>query len=291
MSDPWTDDPATWPPPSAQRRAHWLIERELRERLLASSPGDRDAVTREAYNDLFRRVPWHVANEPPSDDEDAYEDYWFRLYRSATRPTDTLVDVGCGRGGLVRRFAPAVAEAIGIDASDEMASIARAGAPSNARFMVASAIEPPLPPRSADVVVSRQVMEHLHPDDAERHLRAVWRILRPGGRFLIETPSRLTGPWDVSRGFTDTATGFHLREYTVGELGRMMRSVGFDRVTSPLSPSRLRLRSRALDRATVPASVKGTLERALEPLPRRPRRALARAFVIAEVVVLGERRG
>jgi hypothetical protein len=58
----------------------------------------------------------------------------------------------------------------------------------------------------------------------------VGRALKPGGRYLVVTPNRLSGPHDISRAFDDVARGFHLKEYTYGELSRALRQAGFRRV-------------------------------------------------------------
>jgi SAM-dependent methyltransferase len=268
----------------------WEVERGLAQELLASSSSDREAVTRDVYNRLFSLVPWHDANTQDPDAELAFEDEWFEMYGPLTRPDDVLVDVGCGRGGLIRRFSVAVRECIGIDASDEMVSLASAEKPANSRFVVGSLISPPLPEASVDFVVSRQVMEHLHPDDVPGHLSSVRRLLRPGGRFLIETPSRLTGPWDVSRGFTETATGFHLKEYTNAELATMLKTAGFSRVWSPAVPSRVLVRlGRARRYAYVPAAVKAVAEGVLRRLPARVRDKASRVLVVREVTLVAVR--
>lgn len=290
MTAGWTRDPATWPPERRRDFEHWIIERDLRGELLAASPETRDDIFRDVYDRLYRAIPWHPGNHSDHEAERAYEEFWFRSYGALSRPGDTVVDLGCGHGALVRRFATSVARCVGLDASDDMIALCRAGAPPNADFVCSSVIDPPLPDASADLAISRQVTEHLHPDDLPRHLRSVLRILRPGGRFLIETPSRLTGPWDVSRGFTAGATGFHLREYTNGELAGELRRAGFARVRTPLVPRRLMARLGPLaTRAYVPAGVKGALERIVGPLPESPRRALARAALAASVLLVAER--
>ncbi|WP_156036185.1 bifunctional 2-polyprenyl-6-hydroxyphenol methylase/3-demethylubiquinol 3-O-methyltransferase UbiG [Blastococcus sp. URHD0036] len=289
----WTKDPRSWPPAEERPRQHWLIEQRLREELLATAPMQRERATRELYNTLFDTVPWHDANVADPVAAEAYEEYWFRLYGPLTRPADVLLDIGCGRGSLVRRFAGAVTEAIGLDASDSMVAIAReAESPSNARFVVGNLLTPPLPARSVDFVVSRQLMEHLHPDDVPGHLRAVHEILRPGGRFLIETPSRITGPWDISRGFTETASGFHLREYTNAEMGEMLRAAGFRRVRGPAVPARVlaRLGPRARRLTYVPVRVKGALEAVLRAAPSTARAALAGPLLVRDVTLVAERR-
>ncbi len=288
----WSSDPSSWPPVAERARQHWLVEQRLREKLLASSPADRERITRDVYNRLFDEVPWHDANVADTGTVDAYEEHWFQLYGPLTRPDDVLLDIGCGRGGLVNRFARAVSQAIGLDASDAMIEIAEKSKPTNVRFIVGNLLTPPVPPRSVDFVVSRQLMEHLHPDDVPEHLRAVFEILRPGGRFLIETPSRITGPWDISRGFTDTASGFHLREYTNGEMGAMLRSAGFRRVRGPAVPARVlaRLSTGSRRSADMPVRVKSGIESVLRTAPVTVRPKLAGPLLVRDVTLVAERR-
>lgn len=286
----FTEDPATWPPEHEQRREHWLIERRLREELLASSPEDRDAAFADAYDRLFREVPWHDANTISDGREEEIEEHFFAMYSPLVGPRDTLVDLGCGTGGLVRRFAPVVARAIGVDASEEMIAPSRASAPPNAEFVTGSVVRPPLPPRSADLAVSRQVMEHLHPDDVPAHLAAVREMLRPRGRFLIETPQRLTGPWDISRGMSQTPTGFHLREYTHWELAAMLRQAGFSKVRVRVVPATVLARMGPLRRFTwIPVGPKSAAEHLAERLPPRRREQVVKASLASLVVLLATR--
>jgi hypothetical protein len=81
-----------------------------------------------------------------------------------------------------------------------------------------------------DLAYSNQVIEHLHPDDAAEQLSNILAVLKQGGRYICITPSRLDGPHDVSRFFDDTATCFHLKEYTHSELRNLFLRVGFQRV-------------------------------------------------------------
>jgi len=87
-----------------------------------------------------------------------------------------------------------------------------------------------VPPGSVTVAYSNQLMEHLHPDDAREQLRNIFEALAPGGRYVCLTPNRLNGPHDVSRHFDETATGFHLKEYTIGELRTLFKQAGFSTV-------------------------------------------------------------
>jgi hypothetical protein len=54
--------------------------------------------------------------------------------------------------------------------------------------------------------------------------------LKPGGVYICITPSRLTGPHDISYAFDREATGFHLKEYIVGDLAALFRQVGFTKL-------------------------------------------------------------
>jgi hypothetical protein len=67
-------------------------------------------------------------------------------------------------------------------------------------------------------------------DDPFEQLQNLHRALVPGGMYLCITPNRLSGPHDVPGVFDHTASGFHLKEYTVGELARIFRRVGLRKV-------------------------------------------------------------
>jgi predicted SAM-dependent methyltransferase len=72
-------------------------------------------------------------------------------------------------------------------------------------------------PQSFSLAVSIDVVEHLHPDDAREHVKQVFQLLRPGGRYMIFMPSRLDGPHDITaQEYPDAkrALGFHLNEST-----------------------------------------------------------------------------
>jgi SAM-dependent methyltransferase len=87
-----------------------------------------------------------------------------------------------------------------------------------------------LPENTVDVAYSNQLMEHLHPDDALEQLRNLFHVLTPGGIYICITPNALTGPHDVSRYFDQVSTGFHLKEYTIGELKALFKEAGFSKV-------------------------------------------------------------
>ncbi|OOK80019.1 methyltransferase domain protein [Mycobacterium kansasii] len=98
------------------------------------------------------------------------------------------------------------------------------------------------PPETYDIVVSDQVIEHIHPDDLDSHLRSVRTILKGGGKYIFNTPHRYTGPHDVSRVFKcGEAAGMHLKEYTCRELVDAAQRAGYRSIRYGFVPRRFRL--------------------------------------------------
>ena len=86
------------------------------------------------------------------------------------------------------------------------------------------------------MVISNQVIEHLHPDDLYGHFKGVYSILSSGwGRYIFTTPYRYVGPSDVSKIFKcDKPMGMHLKEYTYQELKELLERAGFKDIQAVL---------------------------------------------------------
>jgi SAM-dependent methyltransferase len=140
--------------------------------------------------------------------------------------------------------------------------------PPNFELIISDGTSIPAPPESVDFAFSDQLMEHLHPDDALDQLREIRRVLKPGGSYLVFTPSRLSGPHDVSKFYSSVAEGFHLREYAARDLARLVRRLGFRRVRVGV-PFRGRL-------LMLPLAPFAALETLLDALPAKLRAALVR---------------
>jgi len=77
---------------------------------------------------------------------------------------------------------------------------------------------------SVDLVYSGQSIEHVTPDDGEIVMKEVYRVLRPGGSFALDTPNaRVTRLQQEA--FIDPD---HEVEYTYGELRRRLVQTGFE---------------------------------------------------------------
>jgi tocopherol O-methyltransferase len=102
-----------------------------------------------------------------------------------------ILDVGCGIGGsslyLAQKFN---AQATGITLSPVQASRAtqraqEAGLGTEVQFQVADALDMPFADNSFDLVWSMESGEHM--PDKEKFLQECYRVLKPGGTFLMAT--------------------------------------------------------------------------------------------------------
>jgi ubiquinone/menaquinone biosynthesis C-methylase UbiE len=68
-----------------------------------------------------------------------------------------------------------------------------------------------LPDNNFDVVISFQLIEHIHDD--KTLVDEVFRVLKPGGKFICTTPNKL---------MSLTRNPYHIREYTKPDLYRVV---------------------------------------------------------------------
>ena len=209
---------------------HYRIEKELAHRLRHASRSDRLHLYREVYEELFRRVPYHpmLTRKASSGERRLDVARHLRQLRPFLHKDATFLEIGAGDCALSFAVAGIVNRVYAVDVSETIA--ARDWRPPNFELVLSDGIDVAVPPGTVHVAYSNQLMEHLHPDDAFEQLRNIHRVLVSGGIYVCITPNRLGGPTDVSRYFDHTATGFHLKEYTVGELARIFRQAGFHKV-------------------------------------------------------------
>jgi SAM-dependent methyltransferase len=262
-------------------REHYLVERELADRLRTASPDERKTLYSEVYDELFRRVPHHPQLQWKEDEAQAQARVarQLRLLRRFLRPGETFLEVGAGDCSLSKAVAAQAREVYAVEVSDEITRGLEL--PANLQVVISDGASIPVPAGSVDLAYSNSLMEHLHPDDAREQLANLFEALAPGGRYLCVTQDRLAGPHDVSRHFDRVATGFHLKEYTVGELAVLFSEVGFRRLRLYVGG-----RGRYLG---VPLAPVTATEGALALLPYTPRRKAANLMPFRFIRLLGQK--
>jgi len=213
-----------------QIREHYEIEKALANQLRVASQTERRTLYSSLYDELYRTVPHHpqlIRKANPEKNKDIVA-YQMRNLGAFLKADTTFLEVGPGDCSLSITVAKQVKEVYAVDVSAEIAH--QKTFPDNLKLILSDGVSVPVPSNSVDFAYSNQLMEHLHPDDALEQLKNIYQSLAPGGRYLCITPNRLLGPHDISQHFDQVATGFHLKEYTVTELTKLFRDVGFKKI-------------------------------------------------------------
>lgn len=138
------------------------------------------------------------------------------------------LDIGGGDGALSYLIARRGARVVNIDMAEEALQFARtefARRGMRAQVAQASAYALPCPSDAFDVAVCSEVIEHVRSPEAL--VAEAVRVLRPGGRFVLTTPLRVTEkPWDRE----------HVREFLAGELETLLRTALTDVTVMPFAP-------------------------------------------------------
>jgi len=151
----------------------------------------------------------------------------------APQAGERVLDLGCGTGHLTAALADAGADAVGLDASEEMLAQARARYPDLA-FVRGDAREFAVE-ESFDAVFSNAALHWVPCEDQPAVAAAVRQALRPGGRFVAE----MGGVGNVERIVAAVQTALAEAGYSVanpwcfpsvGEQATVLEDAGF-RVT------------------------------------------------------------
>jgi ArsR family transcriptional regulator len=102
-------------------------------------------------------------------------------------PPLVVADLGSGEGLLSELLARRCKKVIAVDNSEKMVAFGSAKAKKNGlknlEFRLGDLQDPPLDPQSVDLVVLSQALHHAQ--DPAQTVRAVHRLLRPGGQIMI----------------------------------------------------------------------------------------------------------
>jgi SAM-dependent methyltransferase len=156
-------------------------------------------------------------------------------------PTARVLDVGCGRGGVMERLHAQAALVAGLD--PDRRSLREHRAP-GVSLVCGLAELLPLADATVDLVCCSWVLEHLI--EPQRAFAEVARVLRPGGHFAFLTPNahhpllllnrflRWTqgrlAEWVYGRAETDTFPAFY-HANDAAQIERLARAAGMERVS------------------------------------------------------------
>lgn len=102
-------------------------------------------------------------------------------------PPMVIADLGAGEGTLAQLMARTAKKVIAVDNSEKMvefgSALAREHGFQNLEYRLGDVEDPPVSPRSVDLVLFSQVLHHV-PNPA-RAIAAAAKILKPGGRIAI----------------------------------------------------------------------------------------------------------
>ena len=157
-----------------------------------------------------------------------------------------VLDLGCGVGffgGLARKRG---ARVVGLDFSEAALAIAlneQRGMP----LVRGDATAVPFPAARFDAVLMNDIVEHLAEAPGRTMMQEVFRVLRPGGRLIVDTDNdaflmqrkglKRLNAWlerdtpqrralaEIKKTFT--APTLHIKIYSVPELRALLQSVGF----------------------------------------------------------------
>jgi SAM-dependent methyltransferase len=179
-----------------------------------------------------------------------------------------LLEVGCGIGTDLVRFAGGGAKVIGVDLSETASRLAKSNLEQHSvtgAVLVGDGMSLPLPDESVDVVYAHGVLQYAaNPRGIAEEAR---RVLKPGGAAIFMVYNRVSWLMALSRVMKvglEHADAPGLRLYSIGEFRDLIR--GFSRTT--IVPERFPVKSR-LHRGWKAALYNNVFVGVFNALPRR----------------------
>lgn len=127
----------------------------------------------------LQTIPWNSKTPP---------EILVDLVRSGKVKPCRAIDLGCGAGNYALYLAGAGFDMTGVDISSRAIEIARENAATRGircTFLVADLVGDLHEIRDTyEFAYDWEVLHHIFPEDRERYVRNIHRILRPGGKYL-----------------------------------------------------------------------------------------------------------
>jgi ubiquinone/menaquinone biosynthesis C-methylase UbiE len=148
------------------------------------------------------------------------------LARLSLRPTDRLLDVGCGTGALLHRLSGQhrAAQLAGVDPVPEMLAVARRRLPPEVVLREGWAERLPFEDDQFDVVLSCNVFHYVRQPAAA--LREMSRVLSPGGRLVITDWCDDYLACRINDWYLRLRDAAHVKTYTKRECTNLLQEAG-----------------------------------------------------------------
>lgn len=214
-----------------QLKNHYLVEKEIAQRLKSADFNGRKKIYAEMYDELFKKVPDHPRLKRRKSESltERANNSKFSFIRGHLDRSFIFAEFASGDCKFAIEMCKHVRFVYAIDISDQKNPDEKT--PDNFKLIVYDGYNIELDDNNLDLIFSDQLLEHLHPDDTELHFKLTKRLLKRGGAYIFRTPHKFTGPHDISKYFSDTPEGFHLKEWTYHELFNLLKKMNYSRVS------------------------------------------------------------
>lgn len=195
------------------------------------------------------------------------------------KPGDRVADLGCGSGAFSEELRTIGYSVVGIDISPKLIAVGRAKYP-GLELLEGDVEDLPFATGSLDGVLLSGLVHHF--PDPSRCAAEVYRVLRPGGRFVAFDPNRInpfmwlyrdrSSPFYSSVGVTENE-----RPVLARQVASVFRAAGFDVGTDYLSGLSYRYVASRRARALLP--IYNTIDRIVFASPiSKPFRAFVLTY-------------
>lgn len=143
------------------------------------------------------------------------------------RKSAAVLEVACGRGWLLHFLKRRGYDNLtGVDISPEQVQLSKQVIENVVEDNVLDFLESAK--EQYDLIVGLDIIEHFHKDEALQFLDGCYRVLRPGGRLILQTPNA-ESPWGGMVMYGDFT---HEVCFNANSLGRLLKLVGFQHAES-----------------------------------------------------------
>jgi ubiquinone/menaquinone biosynthesis C-methylase UbiE len=130
-----------------------------------------------------------------------------------------FLSFGCGMGHELEAAKALGCDVTGIDIDSTLVKKLK-----HFKVVIYDGKKMPFKENSFDIISMNMVLEHLFPDQAQDACKGIYRVLKPGGYFMIITPHPRQQTAKFSNFWADQT---HIRPYHRAAIENLLKSVGF----------------------------------------------------------------